>query len=103
MGNLDKMLLVLLPHLTLLLPEGIFANDERAYPFSDKQVYDALRGGMQVVVNASGAFDGHTFHASREVIVLDPLLQLCFALVIVLIDAFDGATVNKLRDKAHFV
>jgi len=63
MRNAHELLIVALANVDLLLPVGIFANDECAYSFRNKQIDDASACCMQIVVYPTSAL---VRDASRE-------------------------------------
>src|SRR5579885_2800315 len=60
--NAHKLLIVALAHFHFLLPIDVFADDECAYAFLDKQIDYAPAGSMQVVVDAPCALVGKPFY-----------------------------------------
>ena len=53
MRDLDKLLIVFPPHLHLLLPESVLANDEGADPLCDQQIDNTTACRVQIVLHAA--------------------------------------------------
>jgi len=60
MGDLYKVLVVALAHLSLLLPSVILANDQCTNTLFHKQVNDLAASGVHIVVNTPVAVVRHS-------------------------------------------
>ena len=89
--------------LGFLLPEWIFADDERAYSFSNQEINQASGGRMQVVIYASSAFVSDAIKLVRVVLLFHLLLKMLSLLVIELVHMLNRTPVNKPRSKSCFV
>ena len=102
----NKVLIVFLPHASLLLPERVLPDDDRSNPVFYQEVYNALAGGVQVVMNLPVALGGDAFHLPGDVLPVcfgKQLLQFLHALVVPLVPRFERPTVNQSRDKTLVV
>src|SRR5439155_11277898 len=65
MRNAHKVLVRLPSHSTLLLPKGVFPNDNRSRSLFNQKINDAPACGMQVVIDLPVARIGNPFHLCR--------------------------------------
>src|SRR5260370_36098462 len=103
MWNADKVLVVFPPHASLLLPERVFPDNDRSYPFLCQEVNHTLAGSVQVVIDAPVARVRDAFHLLGDPFSIrfgKQFLEFLHVLVLPLVPRFDRTTVTQARDKA---
>jgi len=105
MRDLHKLLIVLLAHLHLLLPERVLANDDGSDAFLYQEIDDATAGRVQVVQDTAIALRRDPIELARREAVRfgKALLVVSTLLVVQLVDSFDRAAIDQARDKAGLV
>jgi hypothetical protein len=105
MRDLHKLLVLLAPHLDLLFPEGILANDQGPDSLCDQQIDDTTAGRMQIVQDKAVALRRDAIKLTRsEAVRLGKLLLAVFALLVVqVVHGFYRTPVDQAGDEIGFV
>lgn len=103
MGNLHKVLVVLAPHIHLVLPTIILANDEGPDVLLDQQGNNLVAGRVQSVLNASVALLSQLFQLPTGPRLAQLVLELSPAFIIPLIPGLDLPSTHETWHKAWFV
>src|SRR2546425_8090873 len=102
MRNAHKVLVVFLPQIALLLPQGVLPDNDGSYSLFNQEFHDALANRVQGVIDLPVALVGDAFHLARDPLSIlfgKLLLEFLHALVVPLVPRFYRTTVNQSRDK----
>ena len=99
--NLDKVLIVPLPHLDLLFPEDVFSYHNGSNTLLDAQINDATAGRVQITVDPAIALRRDPIQMVRgeTVLMAQAALVRCALFIVKLVEAFEGLAADQAGDK----
>ncbi len=98
-GNLHEVLVIPLPQMDVVLPVGVISHDDGPDAVRQAIVDEVSRGLHHVVVNAvvTGHRDARHLFGSRQFLKIQDRVQLRQAPVVLMVNGFEGFSVDEKR------
>src|SRR5260370_32441941 len=103
MRNAGKVWIILSAHASLLLPQGIFPDDDRSHPLLYQKVNNALAGSMKIGVHLPVPRGGKLLHLPGDTLSIRfraAQFELFHALVVPLVHGLQRPPVYQSTDEA---